>query len=74
MLDGNRIAVLPSKEFDLWKNTQALVGFRPQERILAANSLIGSAVAAGQIEARFLRRLLRLRQVKAAAIAEAALP
>jgi hypothetical protein len=74
MLCGNRIAVLPSKEFDLWKNTQALGGFQPQERIVAVNSLIGSAIAAGQIEARFLRRLLRLRQVKAAAIAELALP
>lgn len=74
MLDGTRIAVLPSKEFDLWKNTQALGDFQPQERIVAVNSLIGSAVAAGQIEARFLRRLLRLRQVKATAIAEAKLP
>jgi hypothetical protein len=73
MLEGNRIAVLPSKEFDLWKNIQALGGFQPQERIVAVNSLIGSAVAAGQIESRFLRRLLRLRRVRAAAIAEAAL-
>ena len=73
MLDGNRIAVLPSKEFELWKSIQALGGFRPQERIMAINSLIGSAVAAGQIEARFLRRLQRLLQVKAAAIAEEAL-
>lgn len=73
MLDGDRIAVLPSKEFDLWRNIQALGGFEPQERIVAANSLIGTAVAAGQIEARFLRRLLRLRQVRAAAIVELAL-
>lgn len=73
MLDGDRIAVLPSKEFDLWRNIQALGGFEPQERIVAVNSLIGTAVAAGQIEARFLRRLLRLRQVKAAAITELAL-
>jgi hypothetical protein len=74
MLDGDRIALLPSKEFDLWKNTQALGGVEPQERIIAINSLIGSAVAAGQIEARFLRRLQRLRLMKAAAIAQAALP
>lgn len=73
MLDGDRIAVLPSKEFDLWRNIQALGGFEPQERIVAVNSLIGTAVAAGQIEARFLRRLLRLRQVKAVAITEVAL-
>lgn len=72
MLDGDRIAVLPSKEFDLWRNIQALGGFEPQERIVAVNSLIGTAVAAGQIEARFLRRLLRLRHVRAAAIAEIA--
>ncbi len=73
MLEGDHIAILPSKEFDLWKNIQALGGFVPQERIVAVNSLIGSAVAAGQIEARFLRRLLRLRQIRAAAIAEMAL-
>jgi hypothetical protein len=74
MLDGDRIAVLPSKEFDFWKSIQALGSLQTQERIEAANSLIGSAVAAGQIEARFLRRLLLLRRIKAAAIAEAALP
>lgn len=72
MLDGNRMAVLPSKEHELWKNIQALGNFEPNERISAANSLIGSVVAAGQIESRFLRRLLRLRQVKAVAIAKAA--
>lgn len=70
MLDGDRIAVLPSKEFDLWRNIHALGGFEPRDRIVAANSLIGTAVAAGQIEARFLRRLRRLRRVKADAIAE----
>lgn len=73
MLDGDRIAVLPSKEFDLWRNIQALGNFEPTERLLAVNSLIGSAVAAGQIEERFLMRLSRLRRVKAAAIAEMAL-
>ena len=72
MLDGHRIAVLPSKELDLWRRIQALGGVEPKEQVVAVNSLIGSAVAAGQIEARFLRRLLRLRQVKAAAIAEKA--
>lgn len=69
MLDGARIAVLPSKEFELWKNIHALSGFEPGERIVAVDSLIGTAVAAGQIEARFLRRVLRLRRVRAAAIA-----
>jgi hypothetical protein len=73
LLDGDQIAVLPSKEFDLWRNIRALGGHEPQQRIVAVNSLIGSAVAAGQIEARFLRRLLRLRRVRAAAIAEVAL-
>ena len=72
MLDGDRIAVLPSKEFDLWRQFQALGGFEPEERIMAVNSLIGSAVAAGQIEVRFLRRLLRLRQLKAVAFSELA--
>ena len=74
MLDGDRIAVMPSKEFEIWKNIQALGGFEPEARIVAVNSLIGKAVAAGQIEARFLRRLLRLREVRAAAIALAASP
>lgn len=70
MLEAGRIAVIPSKEFELWKNIQALGGIDPQERITAINSLIGSAVAAGQIEARFLQRLKRLRILKANAIAE----
>ena len=70
LLDGDRIAVLPSKEFDLWRRIHALGTFEPHERVVAANSLIGTAVAAGQIEARFLRRLLRLRRLRAAAIAE----
>ena len=73
MLDGDCIAVLPSKEFGLWRSIHALGSFEPHERIVAVNSLIGTAVAAGQIEARFLRRLLRLRQVRATAIAEAEL-
>lgn len=72
MLDGDRIAMLPSKEFELWKNIQALGGLDPSERLQAANSLIGSAVAAGQIETRFLRRLSRLRRVRAVAISEMA--
>jgi hypothetical protein len=72
MLDGDRIAVLPSKEFIIWRSIHSLGAFAPQDRIAAVNSLIGTAVAAGQIEARFLRRLLRLRQVRAAAIAEVA--
>ncbi len=70
MLDGNRIAVLPSKEFALWADIQALGGIDPKERIVAVNRLIGTAVATSQIEARFLRRLLRLRRVRANAIAE----
>lgn len=74
MLEGDRVAVLPSKEFELWKNIQALAGIDPQERIAAVNSLIGSAVAAGQIEARFLQRLKRLRRLKANAVAEVSDP
>nr|WP_295076609.1 reverse transcriptase family protein [uncultured Roseateles sp.] len=70
ILDGDRIAVQPSKEFDLWRNIQTLGGSEPERRLIAVNSLIGSATAAGQIEARFLRRLLRLRRIRDAAIAE----
>lgn len=72
MLDGDRIALLPSKEFELWNSIQSLGGFEPQARLAAINSLIGTAVAAGQIEARFLRRLRRLRREKAYAVAELA--
>lgn len=70
LLDGERIAVIPSREFDLWRSIHALGSFEPQERVVAVNSLIGKVVAAGQIEARLLRRLLRLRRVRATAIAE----
>lgn len=65
MIDGDRIAVLPSRELKLWKDINALGMNEPQERLEAVNSLIGSVVANGQIEQRFLQRLRRLRETKA---------
>lgn len=64
MIDGDRIAVLPSRELKLWRNINALGMSEPVERLAAVNSLIGSVVANGQIEQRFLHRLRRLRDTK----------
>lgn len=64
MIDGDRIAVLPSRELKLWKDINALGMNEPLERLAAVNSLIGSVVANGQIEKRFLQRLRRLRDTK----------
>jgi hypothetical protein len=61
MVDGDRIAVLPSREHQLWRQAQALGNGDLVERKAAVNSLIGSVVAAGQVEARLLTRLLGLR-------------
>lgn len=64
MVERDRIAVLPSKEFDLWRRTHSLGSGDIGQRVAAVNSLIGSVVAAGQIEARLLNRLKRLRYIK----------
>jgi hypothetical protein len=64
MIEGDRIAVLPSRELKLWKNINALGMSEPLERLAAVNSLIGSVVANGQIEQRFLHKLRRLRDTK----------
>lgn len=71
MVDSDRIAVLPSKEHKLWRQTHDLGTGNLEQRIDAVNSLIGSVVAAGQIEARLLARLKRLRGIKAALEREA---
>lgn len=64
MIDGDRIAVLPSREHELWRQTHNLGNGDVEQRLVAVNSLIGSVVAAGQIEARLLARLKRLRVIK----------
>lgn len=66
LVDGDRIAILPSKEHALWRQTHDLGSGDIEQRLAAVNSLIGSVVAAGQIEARLLVRLKRLRDAKAA--------
>lgn len=65
MVDGDRIAVLPSREHELWRRMHNLGDGDEEQRKAALNSLIGSVVAAGQIEKRFLARLQNLRRIKA---------
>ncbi|MBU1426899.1 MAG: reverse transcriptase family protein [Gammaproteobacteria bacterium] len=66
MVTSDRIAILPSREFELWRKTQDLGTGDIEQRIAAVNSLIGTVVAASQIEARLLSRLKRLKGIKAA--------
>lgn len=66
LVDADRIAILPSREYALWRQTHDLGSGDLEQRLVAVNSLIGSIVAAGQIEARLLVRLRRLRGFKAA--------
>ncbi len=64
LVDGGRIAVLPSREHQLWRRMHNLGDGDEEQRKSALNSLIGSVVAAGQIEKRFLARLQKLRRIK----------
>lgn len=66
MINGSSIAILPSKEHEIWRRTHDLSSGDLESRLAAINSLIGSVVAAGQIEARLLERLKKLRNIKAA--------
>ena len=68
MIDGTRLAVQPSKEFEMWRQMRALGDGDPAERRAAIESMLGRVVAAGQIEARLLTRLKGLRALRAAAL------
>jgi hypothetical protein len=68
LIDGDRIAVRPHRELKLWLDINSLGIHEPLERLAAINSLIGSVVAHGQIEPRFLRRLCILRDKRMALI------
>lgn len=68
MIEAEKIAVLPSRELKLWRDINALGIHEPEERLAAVNSLIGKVVANGQIEQRFLQRLVCLRDKKTALI------
>jgi hypothetical protein len=68
---ADNIAILPSKEHTLWRQTHDLGSGNREQQLTAVSSLIGSVVAAGQIEARLLVRLKRLREVKAGLAQEA---
>lgn len=64
MIDGDRVAVLPSREYEMWRQMRALGSGDLEQRRAAINSLIGTVVAAGQIEERLLTRLRRLRLLR----------
>jgi hypothetical protein len=72
LIHGKRTLMQPSKELKLWRDISALGNAAPAERLTAVINLIGTAIAAGQIESRFLRRLRRLRLEKSAAMMEIA--
>lgn len=65
MISGNTLAILPSKEHEIWRQTHDLGCGDLETRLAAVNSLIGSVVAAGQIESRLLERLKKLRNIRA---------
>jgi hypothetical protein len=64
LIDGDRLAVQPSKEHAMWELMQSLGGGDEATRHIALDRLIGSAVAASQIEARFLARARSLRELQ----------
>lgn len=64
LIDGDRLAVQPSKEFAIWQQMQALGCGDEVERFTALEKLIGSAVAASQIEDRFRERIRALRSLQ----------
>ena len=72
LVHGERTLMQPSKELKLWRDINALGAAEPEERLTAIISLIGTATAAGQVEARFLSRLRRLRLEKKNAMFEVA--
>lgn len=71
MISGSSIAILPSKEHEIWRRMHDLGSGDLETRLAAVNSLIGSVVAAGQIEVRLLERLKKLRSIKASVEREA---
>lgn len=70
MIDGDRLAVQPSKEFEMWRRMRSLGSGDLTERRAAIESLLGSVVAAGQIETRLLSRVRGLRALREAVLRE----
>jgi Reverse transcriptase (RNA-dependent DNA polymerase) len=64
MVSTNGIGILPSKEHEVWLRINDLGTGDPVQRKIAITSLIGTCTAMGQIEARLLRRVKRLRQIQ----------
>lgn len=65
VINGDRITVQPAKELEIWRQLSALGDGDLSQRAVVINSLLGSVVAAGQVEARLLTRLRRLRAIRA---------
>lgn len=61
---GDRIAVQPNRELDLWKATKALDWQEPNTALKTIDRLIGKSLANAQIEKRFLPRVQHLRARK----------
>lgn len=64
LLDGDEAKVLPSREHEMWLRFHALSGGDIEERQTAIARLIGSVMAAGQIEPRFKSRVRRLKAMQ----------
>lgn len=65
LITGDRIAVQPRRELELWRAINTLAMQEPTERLRMINSLIGKAVANAQVDERFLSRVRQLRAYKA---------
>ncbi len=65
MIRGDHVTVLSGREHDLARDINALGGMDSKGRIAAIDSLIGRAVAATQIDRRFLARVRRLKFARA---------
>ena len=68
LVNTHGIAVLPSKEFSIWLQSRNLGSGDLTERRAAIESLLGSVIAAGQIEKRLLSRVRGLRILHADAL------
>ncbi|RSZ31862.1 MULTISPECIES: reverse transcriptase family protein [unclassified Variovorax] len=64
LIAGDRIAVQPRRELELWNTINTLSMLDPAERLETINSLIGKAAANAQIDERFLARVRQLRAYK----------
>jgi len=64
LVNAQGISILPSKELDIWRRSQSLGSGDLAERRAAIESLLGSLIAAGQVERRLLTRVRGLRALR----------